>query len=353
MELWPGRAYPLGATYDGSGTNFSLFSEYAERVELCLFDDEGREAKLDLPEVDAQCFHGYLPGVGPGQRYGFRVHGPWAPEQGHRFNAAKLLIDPYAKAIEGNVEWDEAVYGYAWGGNDPDLTISTTDSAPFVPKSIVVSPYFEWANDRPPAIPFHDTVIYEVHVKGFTKQHPQIPEELRGTYAGLAHPAAIDHLKRLGVTAVELQPVHHFIHDHTLVQRNLRNYWGYNSIGFLAPHSAYSSTGERGEQVAEFKRMVKAMHDAGIEVILDVVYNHTAEGNHLGPTVSFRGIDNAAYYRLMEDDPRYCKDFTGTGNSLNMRHPQVLQLLMDSLRYWILEMHVDGFRFDLASTLAR
>ncbi len=350
MKVWPGQPYPLGATYDGAGTNFSLFSEVAEQVDLCLFDDDGTETRVPLTEVTALCWHGYLHGVGPGQRYGFRVHGPYDPVAGHRCNSAKLLLDPYAKAVDGEVEWDPAVFGY-WLGKE-DLTIDTRDSAPFVPKSVVTNPFFKWGNDHSPRIPFHESVIYELHVNGFTYQHPDIDEELRGTYAGLAHPAAIEHLTRLGVTAVELMPVHQFIHDHRLAERGLRNYWGYNSIGFLAPHNGYAATRIRGEQVSEFKSMVRALHEAGIEVILDVVYNHTAEGNHLGPTLSFKGIDNAAYYRLTED-ARFYMDYTGTGNSLNMRHPHSLQLVMDSLRYWVTEMHVDGFRFDLASALAR
>ncbi|MGH8991477.1 MAG: glycogen debranching protein GlgX [Acidimicrobiia bacterium] len=351
MKVWPGQPYPLGATYDGAGTNFSLFSEVAQQVDLCLFDDDGTETSVPLTEVTAQCRHGYLPGVGPGQRYGFRVHGPYEPAAGHRCNPAKLLLDPYAKAVEGEVDWNPAVFGYPLGKDD--LAIDTRDSAPYVPKSVVTNPFFDWANDRPPGIPFHESVIYELHVKGFTHGHPDIDKELRGTYAGLAHPAAIEHLTRLGITAVELMPVHQFIHDHRLVEKGLRNYWGYNSIAFFAPHNDYAATGHRrGEQVSEFKTMVRALHEAGIEVILDVVYNHTAEGNHLGPTLSFKGNDNAAYYRLT-DDPRYYMDYTGTGNSLNMRHPHSLQLVMDSLRYWVLEMHVDGFRFDLASALAR
>jgi isoamylase len=351
VEIWPGQPYPLGASYDGAGTNFSLFSEAAERVDLCLFDDDGVETRVALSEVDAFCWHGYLPNVGPGQLYGFRVHGHYEPDAGHRANPNKLLLDPYAKAVAGHVKWDPAVYAYKLGKDD-DVR-NDRDSAPFVPRSVVISPYFDWANDRPPRTPWHETVIYEVHVKGFTARHPDIPPEARGTYAGMAHPAAVDYLVDLGVTAVELLPVHQFVHDHVLHERGLRNYWGYNSIGFLAPHNEYSSTGDRGQQVQEFKQLVRTLHEAGIEVILDVVYNHTAEGNHLGPTLSLRGIDNAAYYRLMPDDPRHYMDYTGTGNSLNMRNPHVLQLIMDSLRYWVTEMHVDGFRFDLAATLAR
>lgn len=351
MNVWPGKPYPLGAVYDGMGTNFSIFSEVAEKVELCLIDESGSETRVRLPEVTGFCWHGYLPEVEPGQRYGYRVHGPWAPEQGHRCNPAKLLLDPYAKAVEGEVDWNEAVFPYRF--EDPEGSVNEEDSAPFVPKSLVISPYFDWGNDQPPCRPLHETVIYEVHVKGFTARHPEIPPEIRGTYAGLSHPVAVGYLATLGVTAVELLPVHQFIHDAHLVERGLCNYWGYNSIGYLAPHNGYVSRGQLGHQVQEFKQMVKDLHEAGLEVILDVVYNHTAEGNHLGPMLSIKGIDNAAYYRLMEDDPRYYMDYTGTGNSLNMRHPNVLQLIMDSLRYWVLEMHVDGFRFDLASTLAR
>jgi len=350
MQMWPGQPYPLGATYDGAGTNFSIFSEVAERVELCLFDEDGTETRHDLPEVTALCWHGYLPYVAPGQRYGFRVHGPYEPDQGHRCNPNKLLLDPYAHAIEGEVQWDESVFPYRFG--DPDAR-NDDDDAAFMPKAVVHNPFFDWSNDRHPRTPLHESVIYEVHVKGFTATHPDIPEEMRGTYAGLAHPVAIDYLTKLGVTAVELLPVHQFVHDSALVERGLRNYWGYNSIGFLAPHNDYSSSGQQGQQVQEFKQMVKTLHEAGIEVILDVVYNHTAEGNHLGPVLSLKGIDNAGYYRLVPDDLVHYYDTTGTGNSLNMRHPHVLQLIMDSLRYWVSEMHVDGFRFDLAATLAR
>ncbi len=354
VQVWPGQAYPLGATYDGTGTNFSLFSEVAERVELCLIDEAGHETRLDLPELTGFRWHGYLPGIGPGQRYGFRVHGPSDPARGLRCNPSKLLLDPYAKAIDGSVRWNKAVFPYPLGaeGEAADEA-NMDDSAAFMPRSVVVSPYFDWSDDRPPRTPWHETVIYELHVKGFTARMPEVPDKLRGTYAGLAHPAAVRHLKELGVTAVELLPVHQFIHDAHLGSRGLRNYWGYNSIGYLAAHNEYASGGQGGEQVQEFRQMVRALHDADIEVILDVVYNHTAEGNHLGPMLSFKGIDNAAYYRLVPDDPRYYMDYTGTGNTLNMRQPHVLQLLMDSLRYWVLEMHVDGFRFDLASTLAR
>jgi isoamylase len=350
-EVSPGSPYPLGATFDGGGTNFSVFSEVAHKVELCLFDDDGTETRIAMPETTAFCWHAHLPGVGPGQRYGFRVHGPWAPAEGHRCLPEKLLLDPYAKAVEGGVAWDEAVFPYRFG--DPDGEPNRADSAPFVPRSVVVAPYFDWGGDRPPRTPLHRTVIYEMHVKGFTMRHPGVPPELRGTYAGLAHPVAIEHLRRLGVTAVELMPVHQFIHQKFLRDQGLSNYWGYDSIGYLAPHDEYAAAGRAGEQVVEFKQMVRALHAAGIEVLLDVVYNHTAEGNHLGPSLAFRGLDNAAYYRLVPDDRRYYMDFTGTGNSLNMRHPHVLQLIMDSLRYWVTEMHVDGFRFDLAATLAR
>ncbi len=350
MKIWPGQPYPLGATYDGSGTNFAIFSGLATRVLLCLFDDEGTETQVELPEVTALCHHGYLPNVGPGQRYGYRVEGPWEPANGCRCNPAKLLLDPYATAVEGEVQWDPKVMPYLVG--EPD-DANTDDNAALVPKSVITNPYFDWGHDRPPRTPWDRTIVYETHVKGFTRRHPGIEDSVRGTYLGLADPVAIDHLTDLGVTAVELLPVHQFIHDGVLHDRGLRNYWGYNSIAYLAPHNAYSSTGQRGEQVSEFKRMVKALHEAGIEVILDVVYNHTAEGNHLGPGLCHKGIDNFAYYRLVDDDKRYYVDYTGTGNSLNMRNPFVLQLIMDSLRYWVLEMHVDGFRFDLAATLAR
>ena len=353
--MWPGRAFPLGATWDGHGTNFSLFSENAERVELCLFDGDGVETRVPLPERTAFNWHGYVPGVGPGQRYGFRVHGPYAPEQGHRFNPAKLLIDPYAKAIEGPVAWELGnVLPYVSDGTeDADLEPDDEDDADAIPKCIVVDTSFEWEGDTLLRTPWHDTVIYEVHVKGFTRLMPGVAEELRGTYAGLASEPAIGYLRELGVTAVELLPVHHVVDEHFLAEKGLTNYWGYSSIGYLAPHALYAATGARGEQVREFKGMVKALHRAGIEVILDVVYNHTAEGNHLGPMVSFRGVDNASYYRLVPDEPRFYMDFTGTGNSLNPIHPSVLRLIMDSLRYFVLECHVDGFRFDLASALAR
>src|SRR6056297_146670 len=351
MKLWPGKPYPLGATYDGMGTNFSVFSEVAERVELCLFDEKNNETRVDLPELTALCWHGYAPDIGPGQRYGYRVHGPWDPSKGYRCNPSKLLLDPYAKAVEGEVTWNEAVFSYHLKGNEND--ISELDSSAFVPKSIVINPFFDWENDRPLEKPLNESLIYEVHVKGFSAACPSIPEEVRGTYSALSHPFAIEYFNDLGITAVELLPVHQFVHDSYLIEKGLRNYWGYNSISYLAPHNEYSGIGQKGGQVQEFKQMVKHLHKAGIEVILDVVYNHTAEGNHLGPTLSFRGIDNTAYYRLMADDPQYYMDYTGTGNSLNMRSPHVLQMIMDSLRYWVTEMHVDGFRFDLASTLAR
>ncbi|MFF9850355.1 glycogen debranching protein GlgX [Streptomyces litmocidini] len=349
MQVWPGQAYPLGATYDGAGTNFAVFSEAAHRIELCLLHDDGSETAVELRETDAFVRHAYLPGVMPGQRYGFRVHGPYAPERGLRCNAAKLLLDPYARAVSGQIKWGEAVYGYPFGRPDARNDL---DSGPHTMTSVVVNPYFDWGDDRRPRTEYHHTVIYEAHVKGLTMLHPDLPEELRGTYAGLAHPSVIGHLKELGVTALELMPVHQFVNDHRLVDAGLSNYWGYNTIGFFAPHNAYASWGDRGQQVLEFKSAVRALHQAGIEVILDVVYNHTAEGNHLGPTLSFRGLDNPSYYRLA-NDRRYYMDTTGTGNSLLMRSPHVLQLIMDSLRYWVTEMHVDGFRFDLAATLAR
>jgi isoamylase len=350
MHIWPGAAYPLGATWDGWGTNFALFSEAAEAVELCLFDDAGTETRVALTEVDGFVWHGYLPAIGPGQRYGYRVHGQNSPRHGARCAPSKLLLDPYGKAIDGDVQWDQALFDYQW--TDPRRP-NTTDSAPFMPKNVVINPFFDWGNDRPPHIPYHNTVIYEAHVRGLTLRHPAVPLRQRGTYAGIAHPAVIEHLKRIGVTAVELLPVHQFVPEQALATRGLTNYWGYNTIGFLAPHNRYCSAGQRGEQVGEFKTMVKALHTAGIEVILDVVYNHTAEGDGRGPTLSFRGIDNHAYYRLDDADPWRYIDYTGCGNSLNVRHPHSLQLIMDSLRYWVLEMHVDGFRFDLASALAR
>ncbi|GLZ33620.1 glycogen operon protein GlgX homolog [Lentzea sp. NBRC 105346] len=350
MRPWPGTPYPLGATYDGVGTNFTLFSEVADYVELCLFDDDGTETRIRLPEVDGFVHHGYLLGVGPGQKYGYRVHGPYDPDRGKRCNPNKLLIDPYAKAISNGIAWNESLFGYTFG--DPDER-NDTDSAGHVPLSVVVSPFFDWSTDRPPRTPYNESVIYEAHVKGLTIDHPEIPPRLRGTYAGLAHPVMIEHFQQLGVTAVELMPVHQFVTDHALSQRRLSNYWGYNTIGFFAPHDAYAAMPEQANQVQEFKGMVRALHEANIEVILDVVYNHTAEGNHLGPTLSMRGIDNEAYYRLVDDEPKFYMDYTGTGNSLNVRSPHTLQLIMDSLRYWVSEMHVDGFRFDLAAALAR
>jgi isoamylase len=354
VRLWPGTPYPLGATWDGAGTNFALFSEVAERVELCLLgtgdDGASTETRVEFTEVDGFVWHGYLPDLGPGQRYGYRVHGPYEPARGHRCNPAKLLLDPYGKAVDGQVRWHESLFGYRF--SDP-AAASTADSAPFMPTNVVINPFFDWGDDRPPRTPYHETVIYEAHVRGLTLRHPDVPPDQRGTYAGLAHPAVIEHLSRLGVTAVELMPVHQFVPEHELVERGLTNYWGYNTIAFLAPHNGYASASQPGGQVGEFKAMVKALHEAGIEVILDVVYNHTAEGDHRGPTLSFRGIDNAAYYRLADDDKRYYLDYTGCGNSFNVRYPHALQLIMDSLRYWVLEAHVDGFRFDLAAALAR
>jgi len=367
VEIWPGQPYPLGATFDGNGTNFALFSEIAEGVELCLFDDDaGRsgagETRVELTEVDAYVWHGYLPTVQPGQRYGYRVHGPWDPSKGLRCNPAKLLLDPYAKATWGDIDGDESLFGYRF---DAPEERNDDDSAAHMTRGVVVNPYFDWEGDRRPGYLYGESVIYEAHVKGLTQLHPDVPEELRGTYAGIAHPAVIEHLRKLGVTTIELMPVHQFVQDSTLLDKGLRNYWGYNTLGFFAPHADYGSAsrgsasgaggqpGQPGQQVQEFKQMVKTLHAAGIEVILDVVYNHTAEGNHLGPMLSFKGIDNPAYYRLVEDDLRYYMDYTGTGNSLNVRQPHSLQLIMDSLRYWVTEMHVDGFRFDLAATLAR
>ena len=358
--VWPGDPYPLGATYDGAGTNFSVFSEIAETVELCLIDDDGGESRIPLEEVDGYVWHAYLPNIIPGQRYGFRVHGPFDPAAGNRCDPSKLLLDPYGKAFYGDFDFSQALYSYDMKAVDPDDpnasgadpgTPPMVDSLDHTMTSVVINPFFDWGSDRAPLTPYHETVIYEAHVKGMTETHPGVPEELRGTYAGLAHPVVIDHLKSLSVTAIELMPVHQFIHDARLLDLGLRNYWGYNTFGFLAPHNQYAAN--RRASVAEFKSMVRSLHEAGIEVILDVVYNHTAEGNHLGPTINFRGIDNVAYYRLVDEDLRLYKDYTGTGNSLNPRHPHVLQLIMDSLRYWVLEMHVDGFRFDLAATLAR
>jgi isoamylase len=356
MEVWPGNPFPLGPTWDGKGTNFSIFSECADSVELCLFDEDGKETRIPLTERTAFNWHGYLPGIGPGQRYGYRVHGAYDPASGNRFNPAKLLIDPYAKAIEGIVNWDEAnVLPYVPnpGDENADLEPDDEDSAPAVPKSIVVDEGFDWEGDRPPGRSWSETVIYETHVKGFTMTREDVPEELRGTYAGLASDPAVAYLKDLGVTAVELLPVHHIADESFLHDKGLRNYWGYSSIGYFAPYSEYAASGKRGEQVREFKGMVKALHREGIEVILDVVYNHTAEGNHLGPMLSLKGVDNKSYYRLMPEDERHYMDFTGTGNSLNVVHPSVLRLIMDSLRYFVIECHVDGFRFDLASALAR
>ena len=354
VRAWPGRPYPLGASWDGDGVNFTLFSEHATAVELCLFDaPESGEARIELTERTDLVWHGYLPEARPGQLYGYRVHGPYEPNRGHRFNPAKLLMDPYARALVGALHWTDEIFGYRAKDPTQDLSRDDRDSAPFIPKSVVVDGAFDWGDDRPRRRPWHQTVIYEVHVKGFTARHPGVPPELRGTYAGLASPAALDHLSSLGVTAVELLPVHHHGDEQTLVARGLANYWGYNPIGFFAPDARYASLHARGEQVTEFKVMVKALHQAGIEVILDVVYTHTAEGNHLGPTLCFRGIDNDSYYRLVPDQPRYYIDYTGCGNTLNMRQPRAIQLLMDSLRYWVVEMRVDGFRFDLASALAR
>ncbi|MGV0042217.1 glycogen debranching protein GlgX [Mycobacterium colombiense] len=361
--VWPGNPYPLGAAYDGAGTNFSLFSEIAEKVELCLIDDQGSESRIPLDEVDGFVWHAYLPNITPGQRYGFRVYGPFDPAAGHRCDPSKLLLDPYGKAFHGDFTFGQALFSYdlkATSERDPDGpnadgadpgTPPMVDSLGHTMTSVVSNPFFDWGSDRAPLTPYHETVIYEAHVKGMTQTHPSIPEELRGTYAGLAHPAVIDHLKSLQVTAIELMPVHQFMHDFRLLDLGLRNYWGYNTFGFFAPNNEYAAN--RKSSVPEFKSMVRSFHEAGIEVILDVVYNHTAEGNHLGPTINFRGIDNAAYYRLVDSDLRLYKDYTGTGNSLNPRHPHVLQLIMDSLRYWVTEMHVDGFRFDLAATLAR
>lgn len=349
-QIWPGSRAPLGATFDGSGTNFALYSAVATKVELCLFDREGNENRIELTEVDNDVWHCYLPGIAPGHQYGYRVYGPYDPANGHRCDPSKLLLDPYAKAISGTVKNDPSLFSYDFA--DPTQR-NEEDSADSTMRSVVVSPFFDWGRDRPPAHPYNETIIYEAHVKGFTELHPDIPKELQGTYLGLAHPAAIKHLTDLGVTAIELMPVHQFVNDTSLQDKGLSNYWGYNTIGFFAPHNGYATYGQNGHQVNEFKTMVKNLHEAGIEVILDVVYNHTAEGNHMGPTLSFRGIDNASYYRLVDGDQAHYFDTTGTGNSLLMRSHAVLQLIMDSLRYWVTEMHVDGFRFDLASTLAR
>lgn len=345
--------YPLGASYDGAGVNFALFSQVAEKVELCLFDEEDHETRIEMTEQNSYVWHNYIPGLQPGQRYGYRVYGPYNPARGQRCNPSKLLLDPYAKAIEGNIDDDPSLFSYDMSNPDDINAINTQDSAAHTMKSVVVNPYFDWGNDQHPNISYHDSVIYEAHVRGMTNLNQDVPPDIRGTYAGLAYPAVIDYLKKLGITAIELMPIHQFVNDSFLQQKGLSNYWGYNTIGFFAPHNAYSSVGERGQQVNEFKSMVKAYHRAGMEVILDVVYNHTAEGNHMGPTLSFKGIDNQAYYRLVDNDPYHYFDTTGTGNSLLMRSPHALQLITDSLRYWVTEMHVDGFRFDLAATLAR
>src|SRR6266496_2937413 len=355
MRVWPGTPYPQGATWDGEGVNFSIFSEHADAVELLLFDapEDPKEAScISLTDRTDLIWHCYLPDARPGQLYGYRVHGPYQPREGHRFNPNKLLLDPYAKAISGAIRWDDSLYGYTIGDPGEDLSYDQRDGAGQMPKSVVIDPAFTWGGDRRPNTPWNRTVIYESHVRGMTMRHPGVPDEIRGTYLGLCFDPILDHLLSLGVTAVELMPVHQFVADRRLVDIGLTNYWGYNSIAFLAPNVGYA-TGGLGQQVTEFKSMVKAFHRAGIEVILDVVYNHTGEGNHLGPTLSLRGVDNAAYYRLIPDNPRYYQDFTGTGNSLNMLHPRTIQLIMDSLRYWAVDMHVDGFRFDLASTLAR
>ncbi len=358
IPKWPGKPYPLGANWDGKGVNFALFSENATAVSLCLFDSSAPDSvvtTIELTEQTDYVWHVYLPGVRPGQLYGYKVNGPFDPHNGFRFNPNKLLLDPYAKAIDGRIHWSDAVFGYpvASQSADRDLDVDTADSAPFMNKSVVIDAAFDWEGDELLNIPLHESIIYEAHVKGFTIQHPELDSSIRGTYKALTTEPVLYYLKKLGITAIELLPVHHFVHDKHLLDKGLSNYWGYNSIGYFAPHSEYCSTGSLGEQVKEFKEMVKALHRAGIEVILDVVYNHTAEGNHYGPTLSFRGIDNTVYYRLVEDDKRYYMDYTGTGNTLNMVHPRDLQLVMDSLRYWVTEMHVDGFRFDLASTLAR
>lgn len=353
---YTGSAFPLGATWDGKGVNFALFSQNATGVDLCLFDkteDVSETTKIKITECTGYIWHVYIPDLQPGQLYGYRVSGPYEPQNGHRFNPNKVLLDPYAKSISGTINWHDSLFGYEINNEQEDLSFSDSDSSAFVPKSVVIDPRFEWQEDKPLRIPFHESIIYELHVKGFTKLNTEIPENLRGTYAGIAHPASINYLKELGVTAVELMPVHHFITDRYLKEKDLTNYWGYNTIGFFSPDVRYASGGTRGEQVFEFKHMVKELHQAGIEVILDVVYNHTGEGNQMGPTLSFKGVDNASYYRLTEEDKRYYMDYTGTGNTLNANLPNVLRLIMDSLRYWVLEMHVDGFRFDLASTLAR
>ncbi|MCH4174452.1 MAG: glycogen debranching protein GlgX [Bifidobacterium sp.] len=353
MQIRPGSMYPLGASYDGAGVNFAVFSQAAQKVELCLFDDDDNETRIEMSEQNSFIWHNYLPGIQPGQRYGFRVHGPYNPAHGQRCNPSKLLLDPYAKAIEGNIDGDESLFSYWFDDDHGADSINTLDSAAHTMKSAVVNPYFDWGNDQHPYIPYHDSVIYEAHVRGMTSLNESVPPEIRGTYAGLAYPTVIEYLKKLGITAIELMPAHQFVNDVFLQEKGLTNYWGYNTIGFFAPHNAYSSSGARGEQVNEFKSMVKSFHSAGIEVIMDVVYNHTAEGNDLGPTLSFKGIDNKSYYRLVDGDEAHYFDTTGTGNSLLMRSPHALQLITDSLRYWVTEMHVDGFRFDLAATLAR
>ena len=353
LEIWPGQSYPLGSTYDGAGTNFALFSDIADKVELCLLDKENNETRVELTEVDANIWHAYLPGIQPGQRYGYRVHGPYDPANGHRCDPSKLLVDPYSRAFDGEYDGDPSLFSYDITDPENPDGRNTEDSLGHTMKSVVVNPFFDWGDDKSPKTPYHETVIYEGHVKGLTMTHPDIPENLRGTYAGLAHPVIIDYLQDLGITALELMPIHQFFQDDRLRELGLRNYWGYNTLGFFAPQQDYAAATKPGGAVSEFKGMVRAYHEAGIEIILDVVYNHTAEGNHMGPTIAFRGIDNAAYYRLVDGDPRHYMDYTGTGNSLNVRHPHSLQLIMDSLRYWVTEMHVDGFRFDLASTLAR
>jgi isoamylase len=356
LEVRPGKPYPLGATWDGNGVNFAIFSENAQKIELCLYEDKDaqhEQVKVEIQEVTHHVWHVYVVGLEPGQLYGYRVHGPYEPENGHRFNPNKLLIDPYAKALSGTVKWDDSLFAYEIGHEQEDLSFNEADSGLYVPKSVVIDSHFEWSGDKLPNIPYHETIIYEAHVKGLTQLHPDVPSELRGTYAGVAHPVTINYLKELGITAIELLPIHHFVADRHLLEKGLTNYWGYNTLNFFAPDIRYSSDKALGGQVREFKNMVKALHEAGIEVILDVVYNHTAEGNHMGPTLSFKGIDNASYYRLSHEDPRFYMDYTGTGNTLNARLPFVLGLIMDSLRYWVTEMHVDGFRFDLASSLAR
>lgn len=353
MQIRPGSMYPLGASYDGAGVNFALYSQVAQKVELCLFDEHDAETRIEMTEQNSYVWHDYIPGLQPGQRYGYRVYGPYDPVHGLRCNPNKLLLDPYAKAIEGNIDGDESLFSYWFKSPDDTSAMNDLDSAAHTMKSAVINPYFDWGNDQHPYISYHDSVIYEAHVRGMTNLNMDVPPDIRGTYAGLAYPSVIEYLKKLGVTAIELMPIHQFVNDSFLQEKGLSNYWGYNTIGFFAPHNAYSSSGERGEQVNEFKSMVKAYHRAGMEVILDVVYNHTAEGNHMGPTLSFKGIDNASYYRLVEGDQQHYFDTTGTGNSLLMRSPHALQLITDSLRYWVTEMHVDGFRFDLAATLAR